>query len=1785
MSHSLKSSSLLIWVLIFGLLPLRATSGERKSPHSRPRNARPFAGSTGQTATLLPDGRTLLVGGDGPHGVVSTVAIKDPQTGSTTELKNGLIHARAWHTATLLPDGTVLVFGGQDDTKGLVSPGELFNPVAEQSSEVLIPALLVRAHHSATLLTDGTVLVAGGVDSAGDVLRSLQSWSPQTGTVETLATSLLTPRRDQKASLNDDGSVLFWGGISSTGTELTYGEVFDPSTGAEQIVASLDSLRSNRLEPFVETSIPSDGAINISVNPLVAVRFSKPLAVQSVNATTVTLSLSGNAIAAKVVPAEGGMLAFLTPVAALNTGTSYTLEIVGAQDPSGNQIQPATVVFTTGGSSGTGAILGSTSAAGGANDETGPLDNTAFRLPSLRGANGQTALAGQVLKLSGRPLIHVLLQIDDQTAYTDGMGRFLLENITPGHHAMVIDGSTANHDSVEYGIYDDGVDVESGQTTVLNYPIWMTPLDRKHEVSIPSPTTSEFVVTNPSLPGLELHLPPNTVIRDRNGNVVTRVSITPIPVNQPPFPLPRGVGVPIYFTIQPGGAFIDMPAGTWAKGAQLYYPNWHKAKPGTPFDFWNYDPLAKGWYVYGEGKVSPNGSTIIPNKGVEIYQFTGAMYGSQTPAPDSGPCVGDYNPLTKECSGGDPVDLSTGLFVHRKTDLVLPDIIPIDLERTYRTQDSVSRPFGIGASDSYEMFLIGDTSPYTYAELILSDGERIYFYRTSSGTGFSNAVYAHTATPGSWYGATITNIESISSPPPVTNTEWVLRKRDGTQYCFPDGIGQTAPGLMGLLGIVDRNGNVLTITRDANGNKTKITSPNGRYIAFQNDSTNRITQAQDNSGRTVQYQYDAIGRLSQVTDAAGGTWQYTYDSNNNMLTLEDARGITYLTNAYDSGGHVIQQTQADGSTNQFSWTLTSNTAQPPFTINGGTGNLPPGGSSTQILNFRNCSDCSESYAPLVSQVDVTDPRGYVRRVTFSATGYPATDTRAYGQTEQQTTTFQYYADNLGMSATDALGRTTAYVYDSNGNTTSTTRLSGTSNAVATSATYDTTFSEVQSATDALNHTTNFGYDTNGNLTSITDPLSHQTTLTYTAQGQLASASDAAGNTSRYFYSSGDLVGASDPLGRTIIYIRDGLGRSIASTDSLGQTTRLTYDVLNQTSSITDPLKGVTSFTYDPNGNLLSVTDANNHTTTYTYNNMDRLATRTDPLTNAESYQYDGNGNQTQFTDRRGKVAVFTYDGINRQTFAGYGQTTGPTYESTVTNTYDAGNRLTQAVDSISGTITRGYDGLDRLTSETTPGSNTVSYTYDAAGRRTSLTVPGQSAANYSFDNANRLTQISQGSTTVSFGYDNINRRTTLTLPNGITTSYSYDNASELIGLTYANGSTTLGNLTYAYDLAGRRINVAGSYAPTNLPLAVSTTAYNADNQLTTWGTANLYYDANGNMTSDGTHSYTWDARNRLSQIDSGTTASFTYDPFKRRTSKTITSTQTGFLYDRGNPVQELSGSAVTANSLMGGIDEAFQRTDSSGARSFLTDALGSTLGLTDQTGTVQTTYSFDAFGDTTTSGSSTTNSFGYTGRELDGTGLYYYRARYYNPSMGRFLSEDPIGLRGGFNRYAYVADSPTRYIDPSGMDKCRDGESPVGVDFTSGLVVQAGAGWGAAGLGGGGSFSYVPSTGGVFATGAGGPSSPGWSIFAVAGPSTTTNQAGPSTTTSGFFGVGASQSYFPSGDTTTGFGLGSPSASLFSGKTVPFFSIPPIGATILCVQAPLPGDPDLDDPRTWGATY
>ncbi len=286
------------------------------------------------------------------------------------------------------------------------------------------------------------------------------------------------------------------------------------------------------------------------------------------------------------------------------------------------------------------------------------------------------------------------------------------------------------------------------------------------------------------------------------------------------------------------------------------------------------------------------------------------------------------------------------------------------------------------------------------------------------------------------------------------------------------------------------------------------------------------------------------------------------------------------------------------------------------------------------------------------------------------------------------------------------------------------------------------------------------------------------------------------------------------------------------------------------------------------------------------------------------------------------------------------------------------------------------------------------------------------------------------------------------------------------GITYTAGSTQLGNLTYSYDADGRRTATSGSLAAVSLPAALSSATYNAGNEQTKFGGTSLSYDSAGQLTGDGTNTYTWDARHHLTQIAQGktTTASFVYDAFGRRASKTISGATTQFLYDGLNPVQELAAgnppASVTANLLTGlGIDEYFSRSDASGTMAFLRDALGSTIGLVNSAGGIDTSYTYEPFGNTTVNGGNA-NPYQFTGRENDGTGLYFYRARYYSPTFQRFMSQDPIGFAGGDpSLYGYVRDNPVVLVDPSGLYTIGLGISLgfnfggwVNINFSGGIV-------------------------------------------------------------------------------------------------------------------------------------
>jgi RHS repeat-associated protein len=441
--------------------------------------------------------------------------------------------------------------------------------------------------------------------------------------------------------------------------------------------------------------------------------------------------------------------------------------------------------------------------------------------------------------------------------------------------------------------------------------------------------------------------------------------------------------------------------------------------------------------------------------------------------------------------------------------------------------------------------------------------------------------------------------------------------------------------------------------------------------------------------------------------------------------------------------------------------------------------------------------------------------------------------------------------------------------------------------------------------------------------------------------------------------------------------------------------------------------------------------------------------------------------------------TYTYDQLNRLTVKSYPDTT------TVNYTYDNDSRLTQVSDP-TGTYQFTFDNMGRLTGTTTSyafltGRNfATSYGYDAASNRTSFADPESGSTAYVYDTLNRLqaltppAAISGGS--FGFGYDALSRRTSLTRPNAVNTSYSYDNLSRLLNVTHAKGGVTLDGATYTLDNAGNRNSkadlyegVTTNYGYDNIYELLSATqstnttesytydpvgnrlsnlsgsgwSNNTSNELSSRPGVTYTYDNNGNTLtkadSTGTTNYTWDFENRLTTVTlpgTGGTINFAYDPFGRRIRKVSSSGTSIYAYDGDNLVEEAnsSGAAVARYSQGLNIDEPLAMLRSSTTTYFQADGLGSVTSLSSGAGALAQNYTYDSFGNIIATSGSIVNNFRYTGREWDTeTSLYYYRARYYDPSLGRFTSEDPLEFEGGKNFYAYTHNAPLTFVDPFGL--------------------------------------------------------------------------------------------------------------------------------------------------------
>ena len=590
--------------------------------------------------------------------------------------------------------------------------------------------------------------------------------------------------------------------------------------------------------------------------------------------------------------------------------------------------------------------------------------------------------------------------------------------------------------------------------------------------------------------------------------------------------------------------------------------------------------------------------------------------------------------------------------------------------------------------------------------------------------------------------------------------------------------------------------------------------------------------------------------------------------------------------------------------------------------------------------------------------------------------------------------------------------------------------------------------------------TAYGYDTRGNRTSVKDALGNTTTFAFDAMNRLKTITYPGSTTTQFGY--------------------DYRGRRTSVTDQNGKTTTYAYDDADRLTSVKDAANNVTAYAYDTENNLSGITDANQHATTFAYDALGRVVLTKFPSGLVETYVYDAVGNLTSKKDRKNQTITYTYDQLNRLVQKTYPDKTAVNY------TYDPDNRLTLVTDA-TGSYQFNFDNMGRLTNTATQygflGSRsfTTSYSYDAASNRVGFTDPEGGATAYAYDTLNRLQTLAppaafSGAGSFGFSYDAVSRRTQLTRPNNVTTNYTYDNLSRLQSVLHQLAGNTIDGASYTLDAAGNRTakvdqrtgvttnygydaiylllsgtqgaNTTESYTYDSVgnrlsSLSVTSHSYNASNELTSTSNGNYSYDNNGNTVtkndSTGITTYAWDFENRLTSITlpgSGGTVSLKYDPFGRRIYKSSSAGTSIYAYDHENLIEETnsSGTAVARYSQGLNTDEPEAMLRLAATSFYHADGLGSITSLSNTAGAVAETYGYDSFGKQTTSFGSLTNPFQYTAREFDTeTSLYFYRARYDDPNVGRFLSEDPLGFIGSFDFYSYVDNDPIDFSDPSGL--------------------------------------------------------------------------------------------------------------------------------------------------------
>ena len=864
-----------------------------------------------------------------------------------------------------------------------------------------------------------------------------------------------------------------------------------------------------------------------------------------------------------------------------------------------------------------------------------------------------------------------------------------------------------------------------------------------------------------------------------------------------------------------------------------------------------------------------------------------------------------------------------------------------------------------------------------------------------------------------------------------------------------------------------------------------VTEPGGMVVTILYNGAGQMTARTTQLPTTELLTYTPTGRLDVRTDANGDPTTHSYDLLDRLVSLTDAETQT-ATLAYDQAGRMTSSTDPRGNTTTFEYDLLDRivrTVHPDGTdqrtVYDGLGNV--------VGEIDELGRTTRFEYDLHNRRTVTRfADGGVLRMVYDAAGRLSSTTDPLGNETR------YTYDNAGrvVAATDALGNAIATTYDNNGNVETTTDRE--SNTLT--ATYDELNRVVErrqqqgpGVDDFLVETTDFDdngyvtertrYDVSGLAMIPTDPRTlpanrkRTTTYNYDVLNRLDTVTDGTLGTTQYGY--------------------DDAGNVTSITDARSKTQSFQYDKVGRRTQITQPDTGIVQLGYDATNNRISMITPEGGVYSWTYDNRNRPTSNTDPLGNTTRFEYDPVGNLLRRINPDGSWVAHHYDARDRlrQTTRSDG-----TYSSIV---FDVAGNMTRATTERTR-LDFTHDELNRRTSETLTFpvdgfAKTVNIGYDLEGRPTLVTDPTGRTLGYLRDLSGRLLEIDDSgiatSPDVTIGYTGFGNRGSIAYGNGLSATLDYDMASRVTDIDWTNPiahfnyirdpsgnpttvSETLSGvtetLTIGYDDHGRPILSTAAIAPIQRSESFN---YDLDGNLTDPGTgATMSYNLAAQPVGDGTTSFTHDRQgnqiaslgagglrvetlhdpgNRVTSIRrfTGVTLDgevrFTYDGLDRLVELDDGSTVRRMTYLGNNRIAEFDGAGVSIRSytVSPDIDDNFATVDATGTRYVHRDGVGHVRAVTDGAGAVVNTTDFGLFGRVLGTSGSESALLGYAGRPSDSaTGLVDMRARFYDPSTGRFIARDPLPLQPGApNPYSYAANRPLMFVDPLGLSPASAG--------------------------------------------------------------------------------------------------------------------------------------------------